>query len=266
MGLCAGVGADLPDFRATVQGFVAHSTTRSPVDAMTDRRFNDEEVAAIFAKATEEKDNSPGQRRLPSNEGLTLAELQAIGREAGIAPERVSQAVAELDRQETPTSRRFLGLPLGVGRTVDLGRRMSDEEWERLVVDLRETFDARGTVRQEGAFRQWTNGNLQALVEPTPTGHRIRLRTTNASLRALMIGGLGMLGIAGATSVAAMLTGVGEMAVTVTQLGVMGAGMFALGAARVPGWARLRRRQMEDVAKRLTPPATVDDEDQSGTR
>ena len=242
---------DLPDFRATVQGFQAHSTTRLLADAMTDRRFNDDEVATIFAKATE--DRPTGQRQLPSNEGLTLAELQAIGREAGIPAERVAAAVAELDRQETPTVRRFLGLPLGVGRTVDLGRRMSDEEWERLVVDLRETFDARGTVRQEGSFRQWTNGNLQALVEPTPTGHRIRLRTVNASLRGWMVGGLGMLGIAGATSVAGMVSNVGDVFVTVTQLGVMGAGMFALGALRLPGWARLRRRQMEDVARRLTP-------------
>jgi len=30
----------------------------------------------------------------------------------------------------------------GVGRTVDLERRLTDAEWDQLVVDLRETFDA----------------------------------------------------------------------------------------------------------------------------
>ena len=114
---------------------------------MSDRRFNDDEVAAIFAKATDEQQSS--QRQLPSSEGLTLAQLQAIGREAGISPERVAQAAFELDHAGNSTSLRFLGLPLGVGRTVELGRRLSEEEWEQLVVDLRETFDARGTVRQE---------------------------------------------------------------------------------------------------------------------
>ena len=171
---------------------------------MSDRRFNDEEVAAIFAKATDVRPTS--QRQLASSDGLTLAELQAIGQEVGIPPDRVAQAAAEMDLVSRATSRRFLGFPLGVGRTVELGRRLSEEEWERLVVDLRETFDARGTVRQEGSFRQWTNGNLQALVEPTATGHRVRLRTMNASMRAWMMGGLGMIGIAGATSLAAALT------------------------------------------------------------
>jgi hypothetical protein len=219
---------------------------------MTDRRFNDDEVAAIFAKATDVARTN--QRQLPSSEGLTLTELQAIGREAGIAPERVAQAAAELDQAGSETSRRFLGLPLGVGRTVDLGRRLSEEEWEQLVVDLRETFDARGTVRQEGSFRQWTNGNLQALLEPTATGHRIRLRTTNGRARALMTLGLGMLGIAGATSIAAMLAGAGSEVITVSQLGLIGAAMFAMGAVPVPGWARLRRKQMEELAGRISQP------------
>jgi hypothetical protein len=32
---------------------------------------------------------------------------------------------------------------------------------------------------------------------------------------------------------------------------VAGAAMFTIGAARLPGWARIRRRQMEGVAARL---------------
>src|SRR5471030_619631 len=152
---------------------------------MTDRRFNEEEVAAIFKQATESQQTP--QRQLPSGEGLTLAELQEIGRQVGIAPELVVQAASSLSQAGSPTSRRFLGLPIGVARTIELDRKLTEDEWERLVVDLRETFDARGTVRQDGSFRQWTNGNLQALLEPTPTGQRIRLRTVKANARALMM-------------------------------------------------------------------------------
>jgi hypothetical protein len=38
-------------------------------------------------------------------------------------------------------------------------------------------------------------------------------------------------------------------------LGALGAMMFGVGALRLPGWARLRRRQMEEIAGRLTPVA-----------
>ena len=42
-------------------------------------------------------------------------------------------------------------------------------------MDLRGTFDARGSVREDGFFRPWTNGNLQALLGSTESGHRVRL-------------------------------------------------------------------------------------------
>src|ERR671914_9277 len=155
---------------------------------MTERRFNEAEVAAILEKAAEAQ--HAGARQLPSGEGMTLAELQAIGSDVGIDPRLVAQAAHALDKGGRPTARRFLGLPIGVGRTIDLGRKLSDGEWERLVVDLRETFDARGNIRQEGSFRQWTNGNLQALLEPTPTGHQLRLRTFKGDAVRLISGGI----------------------------------------------------------------------------
>src|SRR5471030_904607 len=174
---------------------------------MTDRRFNEEEVAAIFKQATESQQTP--QRQLPSGEGLTLAELQEIGQQVGIAPELVVRAAASLAAAGTETSREMLGLTIGVGRTIDLDRKLTEDEWDRLVVDLRETFDARGTVRQEGSFRQWTNGNLQVLVEPTATGSRVRLSTFNQTSRAWIMGSMLMVGIAAVTTLAGSLAGPG---------------------------------------------------------
>src|ERR1043166_1481093 len=119
---------------------------------MTERRFNEAEIAAIFERAAVAQQTR--QHQLPSLEGMTLTELQEIGREVGISSELVAQAAKAIELGGRPTSRRFLGLPVGVGRTVDLDRTLSDDEWERFVVDLRETFDARGTVRREGSLRQ----------------------------------------------------------------------------------------------------------------
>jgi hypothetical protein len=223
---------------------------------MSERRYNDEEVAAIFARASEEEQSATHQLSA-AGEGLTLAELQEIGREAGIAPDRVAKAVRSLDDVRQPAPPRFLGLPLGVSRTVKLDHRLTDEEWERLVVDLRETFDARGVVRTEGSLRHWANGNLQVLVEPDGDGQRIRFRTVKGNSRALMMGGLGMLGVAAVTTLATMLfptTGASQALDTIGTIALMGAGMFTIGALRLPSWARLRRQQMEDVAQRLTSP------------
>ncbi len=218
---------------------------------MTDRRYSEEEVAEIFKRAAEAQQTA--RRQLPAGEGMTLADLQEIGREVGISKELVAHAARGLERTGTPAGRRFLGLPLGVGRTVEVGRTLTDEEWERLVVDLRETFDARGKVSVDGSFRQWTNGNLHALLEPTPTGQQLRLRTLNGNSQSMMLAGLFMIGFAFALSVpVAFAKGVADAAPLFMMLGLSGAGMFGFGALRLPRWAQNRARQMEGVAARLT--------------
>ena len=217
---------------------------------MSERRYSDGEVAQILQRATEVQHHD--LRQLPSAEGTTLKALQDIGREVGIAPELIAQAAHALDHGGRPTTRRFLGLPIGVGRTVDLDRRLTDAEWERLVVDLRQTFDARGTLRQDGAFRQWTNGNLQVLLEPTDSGHRLRMRTIKGNARALMVSGLGMAGITVAALVGALSGGlVASEVSSVATLATLAAGLLGGGAVQLPRWARTRERQMEDISERL---------------
>ena len=40
------------------------------------------------------------------------------------------------------------------------------------------------------AFRQWTNGNLQFLLEPIGEGCRLRMKTVNANVRSGLVGGI----------------------------------------------------------------------------
>jgi hypothetical protein len=122
--------------------------------------------------------------------------------------------------------------------------------------------EARGTVKYDGPFRQWTNGNLQALVEPTPSGHRLLLQTVKGDSRALMRWGIATLGVATATLIAVGVAGSLSNSGSVVGVGfmaTMGLAMFAVGALRLPGWARRRRTQIEEVTARLviaaeTPP------------
>ena len=225
---------------------------------MPERRFNEEEVAAIFQRATEAQQSSHAPApvadgRAGTGGGLTLSELQEIGREVGIPPELVRHAATSIDQVGQPTARSYLGLPIGVGRTVELERRLTDEEWDRLVVDLRETFDARGSIRRDGSLLQWTNGNLQALLEPTATGQRLRLRTIKGDSRSLMTMGIGMMVIAAASYITAALRGQpGPELASLGMVGLIGIGSFVYGALRLPGWARLRASQMKGVADRVT--------------
>jgi hypothetical protein len=221
---------------------------------MTERRYTDEEVARIFERAAEAQQQA--RKQLTSGEspdGMTLSQLQEIGKEVGISADLIAQAAKSVALPMRATSRRFLGLPVGVGRTVDLERKLTDAEWDQLVDDLRETFDAKGTIRHEGSFKQWTNGNLQALLEPTPTGQRLRLKTFKGDAMGSIIGGVALLGssLVGLTSM--WLQGAqGGAYVGLSLIGTMGAVLFGAGALRLPSWARLRQRQMEDVAGRLT--------------
>ena len=114
-----------------------------------ERQYNEDEVAAIFKQAT--ADQKSAQPQLPPGGGLLLAELEEIGKEAGITPEYIARAAASLDRiGPIPSPAKAFGVPISVARTVELPGPLSDQAWHRLVADLRETFQATGEVRQEG--------------------------------------------------------------------------------------------------------------------
>lgn len=214
---------------------------------MSERRYNDEEVEAIFRTASD--DRRIVERQSSRDEGLTLADLQTIGLEAGISPDAVARAARGLAVRVPSSQRRFLGLPISVARTIELDRRMSDDEWERLVVHLREVFHARGSVRSEGSLKQWTNGNLHVLLEPTSAGgHRLRFGTYNGAAQASITAGLASLAAMVLALVASAGGGLAGVTPSMAILGVAGVGLIANGALRLPRWARLRGRQMEALA------------------
>lgn len=225
---------------------------------MPERHYNDEEVAEIFRAATE----GSASRALPDGhaDGLTLRDLQAIANEVGISPAAVSQAALSLDRPTTSrVPQTFLGLPVAVERTVALNRPLTDKEWELLVVQLRDVFRARGTVRSEGSLRQWNNGNLHALVEPTPTGYQLRLGTFKGNARASAAVGTMMLGLSALSGVLAGAHGTLSHALpSVVILATLGVGFIANGTLRLRSWARLRRQQIDGIVDGLR--ATQDEQ------
>lgn len=230
---------------------------------MTERRYDDDEVAAIFQRAAE----GPPSTSLssPHRDGMTLAELQEIGREAGIAPDAVARAAQALAIRSPSDARTFLGMPMEVERTIELGRRFTEAEWEQLVGELRVVFKARGKVSSGGSLRQWTNGNLHALLEPTSTGHRLRLSTVKGDVRGwTMLGGISLF-MSGVTAIAAASAGHLSASIPgVVMLALFGAGAIANGAFRLPRWARTRGRQMDAIAERLALESGTSSQDPPG--
>lgn len=214
-----------------------------------ERRYTEEEVGKILDRATE----ADLERGAGGSTGLTLRELHEIGKEVGISEEVITQAATSLDRPapRQAATQTFLGQTIGVGRTVEFPRPLTDKEWNRLVVDLRETFDAKGKILDEGPFRQWTNGNLQALLEPTDTGQRLRLRTLKSNARSFQGMGAGFM-LGGVSLGIGSLLGVVQNAPSVLLFGVMGAAFFLSSRLTVPQWARTRTRQFDEIIARLT--------------
>ena len=132
---------------------------------------------------------------------------------------------------------------------------LTDEEWERFIVDVRETFNARGTLSSQGSLKQWSNGNLQVLLEPTAAGHRVRFRTVKGSAPGQLGGGLAMGAVAMLGEITAVLTGAGGdlgLLASFGVLGLFGLGMAATTAFKLPEWAVTRKSQMEDLGARVS--------------
>ena len=233
---------------------------------MSEQRYSDEEVRKIFDLAASTEPAGPEEASAPSerstDEGFTLAELQDIGREAGLEPDRIAKAAAALRSRPgvgvsaavSMPRQTAWGMPVAVGRIVELPRAPTDREWEMLVAELRNTFQARGRARSDGGLREWVNGNLVAAVDPSETGYRLRMSTLKGNAMLLNVAGVGSLAMALWT---AMRGGSGPIGTDADASAVM---MFALigivalvvNYVRMPRWADTREQQMEHVAGRIT--------------
>ena len=216
---------------------------------MTERRYGDDEVREIFSLATTGGTRDPS---LPAESGgLTLDELQRIGQEAGIEPAEVAHAAARLDaRGRAAPVRRAFGMPIGVSRVVDLPRAPTDREWEQLISRFRTTFGAQGHTTTSGGLREWSNGNLHISIEPTEHGEQLRLSTRNEA--GVALNGLGVVTGGMAALFGAVVAAAGQPEKALAVLGMFGGmALFSFGAnlVRLPGWARARARQMEEIAE-----------------
>jgi hypothetical protein len=146
---------------------------------------------------------------------------------------------------------------------VPLPRGPSDREWELLIAELRTTFGGKGEVTSHGGLREWSHGTLHAFIEPTETGHRLRLVDSSLAVGGIALGGLAL---AFALLIFVVLLGKdnpGFRFAVPAFLALMGGGVVAGNALSLPKWAREQEKRMEHIGRRaaslLAQPGSTDD-------
>ncbi|MEM6645573.1 MAG: hypothetical protein AAF730_04900 [Bacteroidota bacterium] len=217
------------------------------------RRYSEEEIAAIFQKAVVAQEAA--QRQQAPDRGLTLDELKAIGAESGIDAAFIEHAATTAHVQPAETDQvTYLRVPIGVSHTVDLPGMLSEANWHRLVAECQAAFRADGRQRLTSTTREWYNGNLRIVVEPSDSGHRLRMRTTKGDAKSL----LGMSGVFFGMGLLFALSqflpdGGGD---GLPEIGFLflftGLAMGLVSALQQPSWARKREQQMAMLAEKAT--------------
>ncbi len=215
-----------------------------------EHRYDDHEVRQILDLAIGQEDAAATS--LPARDGLTLRDLQEIGREVGLAPNRITEAVAAFEGRGVSLPRTTaLGLPTSIGSVVSLPRSPTDLEWERLIAELRTTFGGKGEVSSHGNLREWSSGTLHAFVEPAENGYRLRLVDSRAA--ALGVGFLfGGFLLAFSLLILLVLLGkdnAGSRLFVPLFFALGGSGVIAVSTMTLPGWAREQEKRMEHICR-----------------
>lgn len=150
---------------------------------MSSEEFTDEEVRTIMERAARQQQASEARGLKPGG-GTSLESLEEIATEVGIDAGYVKAAARELTlkRDAAPAA-----TVLGVARRTDVVRvvpgTVSDEEWGRIVSEVRRMSAATGTVSEFGQVREWVSSHaapsagmpIQVRLEPVEGGTLISL-------------------------------------------------------------------------------------------
>lgn len=136
---------------------------------------------------------------------MSLAALTEIAREAGIDPAQVELAAREVVlHRGRPPARTRMGLPALLEEQRILPGPVTDAQWERIVAELRSTFQKSGIVSQFGEVREWMSGEdttgsgpVKVRLEPFEDG---TLVTVSQSTEPFAITGYTLAGSFGAVA------------------------------------------------------------------
>jgi hypothetical protein len=156
---------------------------------MADRRYDEQQIGAILQRAAEIQS---GLSPAADAQGLTLSELQKVASEVGIEPHLVERAAREVETG--PIGTKDIGQTLAgmLDRTV--AGEITDEQWEDVVMALRQFVGRPGATTVQGNTREWSGGwdigsvTLTASTRNGQTRFRMLTDTSGGSALAWVAG------------------------------------------------------------------------------
>lgn len=214
---------------------------------MAERRFNEQQIGEILRRAGEiQVDISPDAEA----HGVTLAELQKIASEIGIEPHVLERAAQEVESgtpvgkdAERPNFRMF-------DHTVD--GELTDEQWDEVVMLLRQSTGLPGTSTLQGNMREWSGNwdlghvTLTASSRNRQTRFRMLADTTGGTVLGWILSST--FGLLITLIVCAVLGKMGLSMPTVPIVGVLTAGtVFASTFAWIRSWQRKSHKRLASL-------------------
>jgi hypothetical protein len=183
-----------------------------------ERLFSDEEVALILRKATQLE--GPGGA-LETGDGLSLAEIQRIGREVGIRPEVVARAAALLQVDRPGRADRLLGGPAVYRAEREVVGAIAREDFGVVVDAVRRVTGESGTVSDVLNGLEWRSAGVAALAVT------VRPRNGHTAVQVLANRGIARVGLYALSTMAALVAG--GITGAIVEPGVAG-GIAVMGA------------------------------------
>ena len=118
---------------------------------MDDRRFTDREVREILKRAVEK---SPS-RALAKGDGVSLAELKAIGAEVGIDAGRLEEAARSVALDHGNRTNAFLGGPSSISFERTVPGELTPEDTPEVLATIRRTMRQQGEAEVIHGSLEW---------------------------------------------------------------------------------------------------------------
>ena len=195
---------------------------------MTDRRYNEDEVALILRKAV---DAGADDRAGGSGKGMSLSELKEIGSEVGIDASLIENAARALDlRHSAPLTGSVLGMPTTVQLDRIIPVRLERDHLPQLLDVIRHEFARQGIVEEVLGDLEWKARSAMGgrYVSIRSEGDQTRIRVLGNYRDSLMVSTLGM-GAILAASIGALAAALGAVgAPVIVPIALAGAAAASL--------------------------------------
>ncbi len=115
--------------------------------------YDEKEIGAILKKAAK----NSNRENSTSPVGLSIDELQQLASDAGINPDEVLKAIAEIeDQSDKKKDESFWGGPFSFSREIELDGEICTTEWEAMLIAIRDFFQGPGRVSTRENIFEWT--------------------------------------------------------------------------------------------------------------